>query len=102
MINHSTCDHPRTSAARAKCRKARANGEEVKTKEGASEKEVDFKGSGGAKAQTPGFKDLECHVCGVERIIARGTDPLDGIVKYVGERCIYYIKRDPNWEYVNF
>lgn len=35
---------------------------------------------------------MECHKCGVERIIARGTDPISGILLYVGAKCYWYIK----------
>lgn len=91
MINHSNCDHPSTSSARARCRR-QANGGTTK----ATPKELDFTGSGGAKAQTPGRRDLECDNCGVERIAYRGTDPLTGVLRFVGERCYYTVKRSPD------
>lgn len=47
--------------------------------------------------QTPRDKDKECHVCGVERIEFRGTDPLTGLLLYVGERCSYMVKRSDDF-----
>lgn len=94
MIDHSQCDHPRTSSARAKCR--RGGGSTPRKK--ASEKEVDFsKGSGGAQAQTPGWKSDECHVCGVERMEFQGTDSFTGLFVLVGERCAWRIKRSEDF-----
>lgn len=97
MIDHTNCDHPSTSGARAKCRRARAAGG-VHTEDGqATPKDVDFSksGGGGKKAQTPRDRDKQCDVCGVERIAYRGLDVISGVVLYVGERCYYMVKRDP-------
>lgn len=92
MIDHSNCDHPRTSSARAKCRRAQAGGGST-PKRKASEKEVDFKGSGGATPQTPRDRSDECHICGVERIEFKGTDAWTGLHVLVGERCAWRVKR---------
>lgn len=97
MIDHTNCSHERTSSARAKCRRLRQEpwprpplfslGPPPGVKK-ASVKEVDEDRYG----QTPGRKEDECHKCGVERIAYSGTDPISGIVLYVGERCRYYIR----------
>jgi hypothetical protein len=92
-IDHSKCDHPRTSGARAKCRRGGSQGTaEVK----ASTKEVDFKGSGGSKPKTPRDRENQCMVCGVERFEYRGRDPLTGTMLYVGEKCYYMVQNDPD------
>lgn len=103
MIDHSGCDHPRTSKDRAKCRKLRAQagfhpplyslGPPPKVK-GATSKRI--KDDDDNYGQTPARRDMECHKCGVERIIARGTDPISGILLYVGEKCYWYIKDAPD------
>ncbi len=103
MINHSNCDHPSTSGARAKCRRAKAGStptkENAPSEGGATPKEVFF---GKAhhdpnrernRGTTPRDKDKQCHICGVERIEFRGTDPITGILLFVGERCVYRIQR---------
>lgn len=90
MISHKDCDHESTSRARAKCRRQQAGG---------SVKEVDFskaeKRSGGGKqptnGQAPRDRENECDVCGVERVIAKGTDVLTGRTLYVGPKCQYMI-----------
>lgn len=43
--------------------------------------------------RTPRDKDKECDNCGVERISLRGTDPLTGVLRYVGNRCSYILKQ---------
>lgn len=92
-IDHSKCDHERTRAARAKCRRG---GDSTPRKAKASSKDVDFSGSGGQKGQTPRDRDKQCDVCGVERIAYFGLDVLSGVRLYVGERCYYMVKRDPD------
>jgi|SRR6478752_735141 len=91
MIDHTNCDHPRTSGARAKCRRQQAGTDTPKTKvmgkKERTPKEDDNYG------QTPRDKHLECDNCGVERIAYRGTDPLTGILRYVGSKCLYTIAR---------
>jgi DNA-directed RNA polymerase subunit M/transcription elongation factor TFIIS len=95
MINHSTCDHESTSSARAKCRRARANG---KVHTSASTKQIDMRdGTPTGKAQTPRDRDKQCDNCGVEKIEYRGTDLLTQRLLYVGERCRYMIKRAPDF-----
>jgi hypothetical protein len=93
MIDHSNCDHERTSKARAKCRRALANGAEAPK---ADKKELDFRGSGGVSSKTPRDKERECMVCGVERFEARGRDMISGSYLYVGEKCMYMIQNDPD------
>lgn len=93
MINHSNCEHEATSAARAKCRRAIAGGTKSRP---ATSTDVDFRGSGAKKAQTPRDRDKQCMNCGVERIVMRGTDPITGILYYVGERCEYIVRHAPD------
>lgn len=88
-INHSNCDHPSTSSARSKCRRAHANGHEVA--QGASVKTVNFARGGAKKASTPRDRDKQCDICGVERIVMRGTPPVEGYMIFVGEKCAYYL-----------
>jgi hypothetical protein len=89
MIDHTNCDHPRTSGARAKCRRAHRNG-------GATPTDIDFtERAPREKAKpkgTPRDRDMQCDVCGVERIEIRGTDPLTGVILSVGEKCSYVLK----------
>jgi hypothetical protein len=104
MIDHSECTHLSTPGARAKCRRARFKGEVLvgfqpplysldarlspKTTERSHEKERN-------RGSTPKDRDKQCDVCGVERIKWRGVDILSGLVLYVGSRCFYMVKRDP-------
>lgn len=93
MTNHTDCDHPKTSGARAKCRRARATG-----------KEVDFSSTprrrvpkepepyGAFNSRTPRDKDRECTVCHCERITVRGTDYKTGLLLYTCDRCAWRIK----------
>jgi hypothetical protein len=102
VIDHSQCDHPSTSSARAKCRRARAGGDTKAPREKASKKEVWF---GLAhhnpdrernRGTTPRDRDRQCAVCGVEKIQFRGTDQVSGILLFVGERCLWRIKNSPD------
>lgn len=43
--------------------------------------------------QVPRERWQECDGCGVERVHFRGTDPLTGVLRYVGFKCFYTIKR---------
>lgn len=96
MISHAECSHPSTPGARAKCRRARANGQEVKTTERVSVATPKETGRERNRGTTPRDRDLQCDVCGVERIMWRGCDVLTGLLLYVGERCFYYVKEgDP-------
>ena len=104
MIDHSNCDHPRTSGARAKCRRSKQEpwprpplyslgpppGKKGATPKRIGDEEEDRYG------QTPGRKEDECHKCGVERIEYAGTDPISGILLFVGSRCRWYIKDAPD------
>lgn len=96
MINHTACDHPSTSSARARCRRARANGS-THTERGEVKATPHIVGSDG-KPQTPRFKSDECHVCGVEKIEFKGTDQWTGLLVLVGERCAWRVKRSDNFE----
>jgi len=91
MIDHTNCDHPRTSSARAKCRRAHRNGDGAPTT--ATPKDIDFGSGGGTSGSTPRDKDKQCDVCGVERIELRGTDPLTGVILHVGAKCSYMLMR---------
>jgi hypothetical protein len=110
MIDHSNCDHPSTSSARAKCRRARASGKESTSngekREGATPKTVFF---GKAhhdpnrernRGTTPRDKFNQCHICGIEKIEFSGTDPVSGILLFVGERCTYRIENEPDFKAV--
>lgn len=46
-----------------------------------------------AYGQTPRDRDKACDNCGVEKALYRGTDPLTNVLRYVGDRCLYTIKR---------
>jgi hypothetical protein len=93
MIDHSKCDHERTSKARAKCRRG-----DTSTPR-ATPKEVDFsKGSGSKAPTTPRDKDAACMICGVERWEYRGRDKVADSLLYVGTKCFYYIQQDPKAE----
>lgn len=99
MINHSTCEHPSTSAARSKCRKARAAGGEYKGDGGATPRVVGERSKSQDEdryGQTPRDRHMQCDVCGVEKIAWRGLDVLSQVVLYVGDRCKYYVAQDPN------
>lgn len=97
MIDHSQCDHERTRAARAKCRRLQqTEGGTGPARQKATAKEVDFSGSGGQRGQTPSQKSDECHVCGVEMIRYSGTDAWSGLLVFVGEKCLWRIKRSPD------
>jgi hypothetical protein len=89
MIDHTTCDHPRTSGARAKCRRAHRNGDTAP----ATTKDVDFGRGSSKKASTPRDRDMQCDICGVERIALRGTDPISGLILTVGDKCSYMLKQ---------
>jgi hypothetical protein len=39
---------------------------------------------------------MECDNCGVERVDRRGTDVLTGVLRYVGPKCAYTVKRSPD------
>lgn len=93
MIDHSNCEHASTSSARAKCRRAIANGDTARP---ASTKEIDFRGGGGKKASTPRDRDKQCDICGVERISMRGTPPLEKTLLFVGDKCAYYLNDAPD------
>jgi hypothetical protein len=41
---------------------------------------------------TPRDLDKQCMNCGVEKVVMRGTDPMTGILMYVGLRCEYLIR----------
>lgn len=97
MIDHSKCDHEKTRAARAKCRRSSGDGSTPK-KARATPKDVDLSESGGSssRGQTPTQRSDECHVCGVEMIRYSGTDAWTNIKVYVGEKCLWRIKRSPD------
>lgn len=95
MIDHSKCDHPSTSGARAKCRRGGAPAPK-RTKGEATPKtigpdEVDNYG------QTPAWKADECHVCGVEKSEFQGTDAFTNLFVLVGEKCAWRVKRSEDF-----
>lgn len=96
MIDHSACEHERSPKARAKCRRE---------KSGATPKDVDFTSTPSPRERkpkerkgAPRDKSAECRVCGIEPIAWRGTDPLTGVLLYVGKDCEYYIRHSPDKE----
>lgn len=91
MIDHSNCDHPATSSARAKCRRAHRNGGEVKTKSRDTRR-----GDPTGRPATPNDKADACDICGVERIVAKGTPPLEKRLLFVGAKCAYYLNDAPD------
>lgn len=103
MISHAECDHPSTPGARAKCRRARAGGKTAReTQQGGHTSEEGPRSPASSTFKerntgtTPKDRALQCDVCGVERIMWRGTDILTGLMLYVGGRCFYMVKRgDP-------
>lgn len=101
MIDHSQCDHPRTSSARAKCRREKG-GDSTPRKERVSKKEVWFglahhnPNRERNRGTTPRDRDRECQVCHIEVIQFRGTEPTTGILRFVGERCLWRIKDAPD------
>lgn len=98
MIDHTKCDHPRTSGARAKCRRGQ-DGSTPKTKKmGKAPRESGAGDRDDNYGQTPRERWMECDNCGVERIAYRGTDPLTNVVRYVGPKCKYTIQHSPDLE----
>lgn len=102
MIDHSKCDHPRTSKERAKCRRAQQDGDAppARKKMGATPREVGGKEDN--YGQVPRERWMECDQCGVERITHRGTDPVTGVLRYVGPKCLWTIKRAPDISPLDF
>lgn len=103
MISHAECLHPSTPSARAKCRRAKAKGEVLepgfhpplyslgpppatpKVVGEAKEKERN-------RGKTPRDKSKQCHICGVEKIVAKGTHrTMPDLTLLVGEDCFYYL-----------
>ena len=94
MIDHSTCDHPRTSSARAKCRR-KMNGSTPKDATSKVVKEATY---GVGKSRTPANKADECHICSIERIEYSGTDAFTGLPVLVGDNCVWRVKRSPDFK----
>jgi hypothetical protein len=92
VISHTDCDHPSTPSARARCRRARAKGEVLEpdsSPQGATPKVIPEKERN--RGKTPRDRWKQCHVCGVERIVAQGKDRLRDLTLLVGEDCFYYL-----------
>lgn len=98
MIDHSQCEHPRTSGARAKCR--RANGNYKEDGSTPKQKRVAKVDGDDNYGQTPRDKGDECHTCGVERIEFYGRDAFTGLPVFVGERCAWRVKRSQDFRAV--
>lgn len=81
MIDHSNCEHERSKAARARCRRGVAPTTEEMN-----------------HGITPRDRENQCMVCTVEKIEFRGTDIFTGRLLYVGERCAYLVKRSSDFE----
>ena len=91
-INHTDCDHPSTSGARAKCRRARNGSTPRATPRALGTPDPDDN-----YGQTPRFKGDECHVCGVEKIAYKGTDSFTKLLVLVGDKCAWRVKRSDNF-----
>lgn len=78
-MNHSECPHPSTKNARAKCRKG-----------------VDATTENMNHGTTPRDRDRQCMNCGVEAVTLAGTDILNGMMLFVGDRCAYLIRHSPD------
>lgn len=95
-MDHSQCAHPRTSSARAKCRRGQIGfsaplyslGPPPRVSKGKAVKDEDDN-----YGQVPRERWMECDNCGVERIDRRGTDPLTGVLRFVGPKCAYTLKQ---------
>lgn len=96
MIDHSKCDHPRTSGARAKCRRGDDPSAPKTKKMGRAPRESGSGDKDDSYGQTPRERWMECDNCGVERITYKGTDALTNVLRYVGPKCLYTIKRAPD------
>jgi len=107
MISHADCAHAPTPGERAKCRRARARGEVLEVgfspplyslgppPKGATPKVIQEKERN--RGKTPRDKSKQCHICGVEKIVAKGTHRLmPDLTLLVGEDCFYYL--DPEQE----
>lgn len=127
MISHDNCSHPSSSGERAKCRRARAKGQPTPTANmlvgpicddaycehdlcrrlrpevakavwlGKRHHNPDRERNTG---QTPRDRHRECTVCGVEVIEFAGTDPVSGILLYVGERCTWRVEKSEDFRAV--
>lgn len=90
MINHTNCEHPSTSSARAKCRRGIAQGN-------ATPKIIDTRdGTPTGRPRTPSDPAKCCDICGVERISAKGTPPIERRLIFVGPKCEYYLNDAPD------
>jgi hypothetical protein len=100
-ISHADCTHASTPGERAKCRRARSKGE-VHTDDGqqATPRVVgETKEKERNRGKTPRDKAKQCHICGVEKIVAKGTHrTMPDLTLLVGEDCFYYL--DPDLEIV--
>jgi hypothetical protein len=101
MISHTDCAHAATPGERAKCRRARARGEVLEgfsaplyslgpPPAGATPKVMPEKERN--RGKTPRDKAKQCHICGVEKIVAMGTHrTMPALTLLVGEDCFYYL-----------
>jgi hypothetical protein len=100
MINHSDCDHERSSSARARCRRGQSGGAPRKQRV-STPKEDEGPEYGVHKSRTPGFRGDECHVCSIERIVYGGTDAFTSLPVLVGENCKWRVKRSENFRVIS-
>lgn len=95
MIDHSKCDHERTSSARARCRRGGSDAPKRERK-AATPRTVGVDDDDNY-GQTPAWKADECHVCGVERSEFKGTDAFTNLFVLVGPRCAWRVKRSDDF-----
>jgi hypothetical protein len=105
VISHADCAHASTPGERAKCRRRHAKGEAEEPgfhpplyslgppPKQASVKTIPEKERN--RGKTPRDKAKQCHICGVEKIVAKGTHRLmPDLTLLVGEDCFYYLDPD--------
>lgn len=85
MMSHTTCEHPSTPAARAKCR--RANGVSTPRTEGATPRVLRLRDD---REEHPADPARCCTVCKLRKIEWKGTDYITGILLYLCDKCKYH------------
>lgn len=86
MMSHTTCEHPSTPSARAKCR--RANG--VRSTSDATPRALRQKKED--EEERPADRSRCCNVCRLRKIEWRGTDLETGRLLDTCTKCMYHIQ----------
>lgn len=86
MIDHSRCDHERSSKARAKCR--RDNGATPR-KSGATPRALNLPKDD--EDVRPKDRDRQCHNCHLRLIEWKGKDRVNDMLRYVCTKCKYIL-----------